>query len=371
MSVVHLHRIRQMIIQSIELNNFRNYESLTMSFDPGTNILYGDNAQGKTNILEACYVSGTTKSHRGAHDREMIRFDEREAHIRTMVMKDERPVKIDIHMRRNKSKGIAINGMPLKRASELFGYLNIIFFSPEDLNIVKNSPAERRRFIDAELCQLDRIYMSDLSAYNRALEQRNKLLKEIAMKPSLQDTLDIWDQQIASYGAKIIHRRAAFIRELQDIVKRIHLKLSGGREEMDVVYEPNTAEKLLGDALFAARDRDLRMQTTSVGPHRDDLKFSIGGIDVRRFGSQGQQRTCALSLKLSEIEIVEQTIHEKPVLLLDDVLSELDSGRQNYLLESLADVQTILTCTGLDEFIHSRMTVNRVYEIRQGHACLK
>ena len=355
-----------MIIKSIELSNFRNYEHLYITFDEGTNILYGDNAQGKTNILEAAYVSGTTKSHKGSRDKEMIRFNETESHIKTIVEKNEKEYQIDIHLKKNKTKGIAINKVPIKKASELFGILNIIFFSPEDLNIIKNGPAERRRFIDAELCQLDKIYLSDLTNYNKILNQRNKLLKDLYYNPGLKETLPVWDMQLVNYGKKIISRRNQFIMELNELVHEIHYKISGGREEMVIKYEPSIEDIFFEDELIRAKEKDLKYAQTSVGPHRDDLKISVGDIDVRKFGSQGQQRSCALSLKLSEIKLVEQTIHDKPILLLDDVLSELDHNRQNYLLQAIDDTQTIITCTGLDDFVKNRFTLNKVYEVKNG-----
>lgn len=355
-----------MIIKSIELSNFRNYEHLDISFDEGTTILYGDNAQGKTNILEAAYVSGTTKSHKGSRDKEMIRFDETESHIKTIVQKNDRDYQIDIHLKKNKAKGIAINKVPIKKAADLFGILNIIFFSPEDLNIIKNGPAERRRFIDAELCQLDKIYLSDLTNYNKALNQRNKLLKDLYYHPNLKETLPVWDIQLIRYGRKIIERRRRFIQELNEIVSDIHQKISGGKEEMILNYEPDIEDIFFEDELIRAKERDLKYAQTSVGPHRDDLKITVNSIDVRKYGSQGQQRSCALSLKLSEIKLVEQTIHDQPILLLDDVLSELDQNRQNYLLQAIDETQTIITCTGLDEFVKNRFTLNKVYEVKNG-----
>ena len=355
-----------MIIKSIELNQFRNYETLQITFDEATNILYGDNAQGKTNILEAAYVSGTSKSHRGSKDKELIRFGESEAHIRTLVEKDQREYQIDLHLRKNKSKGIAVNRVPIKKASELFGILNIVFFSPEDLNILKNGPVERRRFIDSELCQLDKIYLSDLTNYHKVLNQRNQLLKDIYYHPQLKETLPVWDMQLIRYGKSIIRRRQQFIFELNEIVKDIHYKISGGREQIHLKYEPSIEDIFFEDELIRVKDKDLKLGQTSVGPHRDDLKISVGDIDIRRFGSQGQQRTCALSLKLSEIKLVERTIHDTPVLLLDDVLSELDQNRQNYLLDSIHDIQTIITCTGLDDFVRNRFALHKVYEVVEG-----
>ena len=355
-----------MIVKSLELMNFRNYERLSIDFDPSTNIIYGDNAQGKTNILEAICVSGTSRSHRGSRDREMIRFGQEEAHIRTLVEKDSNEYRIDIHLKKNHSKGIAINKIPITKSSELFGILNIIFFSPDDLNIIKDGPTERRRFIDSELCQLDKIYLYDLTNYKKTLEQRSKLMKDIYFNPSLRDTLSVWDEKLVEYGKKVIKRRREFIDEISGIVTDIHSNISGGRENLQISYEPNVEDIFLADELIRAREKDLKYGQTSVGPHRDDIKFTIADTDIRKFGSQGQQRTCALSLKLSEIQIVEQTIGEKPVLLLDDVLSELDSNRQNFLLGSLYDTQTIITCTGLDEFVKNRFQINKIFHIVEG-----
>ena len=356
-----------MNIRSIELKNFRNYENLEISFDEGTNILFGDNAQGKTNILEAAYMSGTTKSHKGSRDREMIRFGEEEAHLKTVVVRGGREYQIDMHLKKNRAKGIAIDKIPIKKASELFGILNIVFFSPEDLNIIKNGPAERRRFLDSELCQLDRIYLADLTNYNKILAQRNKLLKDMIYRPSLSDTLPVWDMQLIETGKKIIRRRKQFVDELREIVSDIHYRMSGGKEELFLKYEPNIDDIFFEDELSRAKEKDKKLCQTSVGPHRDDLLFSIGDVDIRKYGSQGQQRTSALSLKLSEIELVRKSISDTPVLLLDDVLSELDSSRQNYLLNNISDTQTIITCTGLDEFVRNRFTVNRVFEVIAGH----
>ena len=354
-----------MIIKSIELQNFRNYEDLNISFDEGTNIFYGDNAQGKTNILEAAYLSGTTKSHKCSKDKEMIRFGEQESHIRTVVVKKEKEYQIDMHLKHNRSKGIAINKVPIKKASELFGILNMVFFSPEDLNIIKNGPAERRRFLDSELCQLDKIYLSDLTTYNKILNQRNKLLKDMVYRPDLKDTLPVWDMQLVETGRKIIRRRKQFVDELNEIVHDIHYRISGEKEDLLLQYEPSIEDIFFEDELSRVKERDMRQCMTSVGPHRDDLLFSIGEVDIRKFGSQGQQRTSALSLKLSEIELVKRSIHDTPVLLLDDVLSELDSNRQNYLLNSIHDTQTLITCTGLDEFVKNRFHINKIFKVVQ------
>ncbi len=355
-----------MLIETLELKNFRNYQSLRMDFDAKTNILYGDNAQGKTNILEAVYLSGTAKSHKGSKDREMIQFHKEEAHIKVIVKKQVLSYRIDIHLKKQKPKGIAINGIPIKKTSELFGIVNFVFFSPEDLNLIKNGPSERRRFLDMELCQLDKVYVHHLINYNKVLVQRNQLLKNLQMRPEFMEMLDIWDMQLVQYGKKIIERRESFIKELNKIIFDIHKKLSGNREELQIAYEPEVSLDEFEAAVKKARERDIRFRTTHIGPHRDDISFSIGEIDIRRFGSQGQQRTSALSLKLAEIEIVKRMIGDMPILLLDDVLSELDSHRQNQLLNSLDQIQTIITCTGLEEFIANRFEINRTYHIING-----
>lgn len=355
-----------MYIESLELKNYRNYQNLQLDFDKGTNIFYGDNAQGKTNILESVYLCGTTKSHRGSKDKEIIRFGEEESHIRMMIRKDELSYKIDMHLRKNKAKGVAINGLPIKKARELFGIVNLVFFSPEDLNIIKNGPGERRRFMDLELCQLDQIYLTDLAGYNHIVNQRNRLLKDLYMNPSLKETLDIWDMQMLQYGTKIIKKRKDFVRDLNQVIQDIHHNLTGGIEHLEVVYEPSTEAEDFENVLKKNRERDIRMKMTSAGPHRDDLSFVVNGIDIRKYGSQGQQRTAALSLKLSEIYLVKEKIKDTPILLLDDVLSELDSNRQTYLLDSIHDIQTLITCTGLDDFVSHQFHINKVFKVVKG-----
>lgn len=355
-----------MIIKSLELANFRNYEELNISFDKGTNILYGDNAQGKTNILEAIYVSATTKSHKGSKDKEIINFYKEEAHIRTYLEKENVETRVDMHLRKNKSKGIAIDGQKIKKAADLMGLLNVVFFSPEDLSIIKDGPAERRRFADMELCQLDSFYLYNLNHYNKIIGQRNKLLKDMYFQPELRETLNIWDSQLVSFGSKIIERREQFVKQLGDIIFDIHKKLSGGKEELVIAYEPDVSIEDFEKQMKYNQDKDIRLKQTTTGPHRDDFSFVVNGVDIRKYGSQGQQRTAALSLKLSEIELVKKISKDTPVLLLDDVLSELDSNRQNYLLNSIGNIQTIITCTGLDEFINNRFEINKIFKVTNG-----
>jgi DNA replication and repair protein RecF len=355
-----------MFVKSLELSNFRNYKTLSMNFKNGTNILYGDNAQGKTNILEAVYLAGTTKSHKGSKDKEMIQLNQEESHIRMFIEKNLVVHRIDMHLKKNKPKGVAIDGIPIRKSSELFGLINLVFFSPEDLSIIKNGPSDRRRFIDFELCQLDKLYLSDLTNYNKIISQRNNLLKQIGFKPELMETLSIWDIQLYEFGKRIIERREQFILELNEIVYDIHKRLSGGKEELVVQYEPNVLSQDMEAKVAKQRDKDIFYKLTSVGPHRDDICFKVKDIDIRKYGSQGQQRTSALSLKLAEIELVRQTIKDEPILLLDDVLSELDRNRQNYLLNSIEGIQTMITCTGLEEFVANRFHIDKLYKVVEG-----
>lgn len=355
-----------MVIKSIELADYRNYEALSLTFDRGVNILYGDNAQGKTNVLEAVYLAATTKSHRGSKDKEIIRFEKEEAHIRTRLEKDGVETRVDMHLRRAGTKGIAIDGQKLKKAAQLLGLCNVVFFSPEDLAIIKNGPSERRRFVDMELCQLDNMYLHNLNNYNKIVNQRNRLLKDMYLSPGLKETLSVWDMQLTAYGGKLIERRKLFVDQLNDIIKGIHKLLSGNREELKLRYEPDTLPEDFEKKLAMCMDRDMKMKMTSAGPHRDDFTFLINGMDARKFGSQGQQRTAALSLKLAEIELVKKITGDTPVLLLDDVLSELDSARQQLLLNSINNIQTIITCTGLEEFVSNRFQIDRIYRVAEG-----
>ena len=355
-----------MVINNLALNNYRNYLSEEISFSEGINILYGDNAQGKTNILEAIYMLATTKSHRTSKDKEIINLSFDEGHIKASVNKRCINYRIDMHLRRNKSKGVAIDQVPVRKTSQLMGMVNVVLFSPEDLDIIKNGPSERRRFIDMELCQLNKIYYSNLSNYNKILNQRNNLLKNIYYDKSQMDMLDVWDAQLVDFGIKIIKDRNNFIDKINEIILDIHKRLTGDKEIIAVKYDKNVTEEKFAKELSLKRDIDLRYQNTQVGPHRDDISFYINDMDVKTYGSQGQQRTVALSLKLAEIELVKELIGDNPILLLDDVMSELDSSRRDALLSSINDIQTIITCTGYDDFIKERLTMDKVYMVSKG-----
>lgn len=355
-----------MYVESIELSHYRNYDHVDISFSPGINIFFGDNAQGKTNLLEAVYVSGTSRSHRKSRDKDLIAFEEDEAHIRLHFVRQNLSHRLDFHLKKNKPKGIAVDGMPIRKSSELLGMLPVVFFSPEDLGIIKNGPADRRGFLDMEMSQLDKTYLSYLTAYHKILNERNNLLKQISIYPALYDTLDGWDEQLIETGMMIIKKRDEFLRLMDGQLSEIHGNLTGGLEKMMASYDKNVKAEDFREILFGRRDKDIKRGTTGAGPHRDDIAFFIDDIDIRKYGSQGQQRTAALSLKLSEIKLMEQVSGEKPVLLLDDVLSELDRNRQHFLLESISDIQAMISCTGLDDFVSSRIHMDKVFNVEKG-----
>lgn len=363
--VIYSH-LKIMIIESLNLKDYRNYESLNIKLSSGINIFYGDNAQGKTNILESIYLATTSKSHRGSKDRDIIRFSSDESHIKLNFKKNNASVRLDMHLKKNKAKGVAINSVPIRKLSELFGTCNVVFFSPEDLNIIKRSPKERRNFVDMELCRLNKLYVSALVTYNKVLDQRNKLLKEMGFKRGLEDTLDIWDIQLVKYGKELIDYRENFIRELNDVISDIYSMLTGG-ENIKVVYNRNVKKDSFEDEIKNSITNDIKYKTTTAGPHRDDFSFFLNEkIDLKRFGSQGQQRSAALALKLSEIELIKKKYGEFPVLLLDDVLSELDAKRQANLMDSIKNIQTLITCTGVEDFLNKSLDIGKIFNVQNG-----
>lgn len=361
-----------MKIESIDLQNFRNYETLHLDFSSGVTIFYGDNAQGKTNLLEAIYLALTGKSYRNAKDREMISFQSDEAHVKANLIREEIPFRVDVHLKKGRNKGIAVNFVPVRKMKEYAGKFGAVVFSPEDLEIVKDGPDVRRRFMDNELSMTDPVYFDAAVSYKKALEQRNQLLKDASGNESLLETLPAWTETLAKYGKTLIRLRREFIREIEMIVKTTHENLTGKKESLTVAYEPNTEEERLEKALKDAEKRDIKAKTTTVGPHRDDIGFTIQSgtepIDLRIYGSQGQQRTAALSLKLSEIEFLKKKTGENPILLLDDVFSELDSTRQQLLVDNMQALQTFITCTGLEDFVGRQTMLGNVFRITNGVA---
>ena len=356
-----------MYIDKVSLTGYRNLKDITLSLKNGINIFYGENAQGKTNFLEALYFCAVGRSLRTKKDNQLIQFGLEESHIQIYIQKQTRKDRIDIHLKKEGKKGIAVNGIPLKKLGDLFGTCHVVIFSPEDLNLIKDGPSERRRFMDMEICQMNTIYYYDLQQYYHILKQRNTLLKEIQKKSSLKDTLFIWDQQLIEYGNRIIASRRIFLEKLNEIASKKQKRLTGGKDELIMVYKPNVTEKQFEEKLKKGQYKDILHCATQWGPHKDDILFTINGNDVKQYGSQGQQRTTALSARLAEIDLIELETGQKPILLLDDVLSELDKNRQNFLMENISNLQTILTCTGIEDAIKKYIGQASIFYVEKGN----
>ncbi len=351
-----------MIIKNMYLKDFRNIKTEEINFNENINIIYGNNAQGKTNILEAIYAASVGRSHRTKYEREMIEFSKKDCHIRADV-NDSLKIRIDLHLKRDGRKGIAINGVTAKTTGELIGIFDCVMFSPEDLYLIKSGPSERRRFIDIELCRINRVYFSKLKMYSKVLRQRNNLLKKISKDKSLKETVFVWDRQLIEYGEFIIKARKEFIEEIEKYSEIYHSKITGGKEKLKLKYKPSVSAENLAYLIEKNIDRDIIYGSTLFGPHKDDLLFFINGADVKNYGSQGQQRSAALSLKLAEIELIKKHKQKEPVLLLDDVFSELDDTRQKFLIDNINDIQMIAACTGVEELIkkiHSKTSIKYV-----------
>lgn len=331
-----------MIVKSVELVNFRNHARRKVTFSPDINMIVGKNAAGKTNILEAIYMTCVGRTFRTVRDKDVVMFGKDWARVSTIAGKKCGDLGVEIVVG-GKGKQIKINGIPISKMGELIGSLTCVFFNPEELKLVKDAPADRRRFLDIDISQIDKGYFYTLLKYNKILKQRNALLKTIGNGESEMRSLDIWDEELATAGERIIEARRRFCEELSAELPSVHKALAPD-EGLCVQYEPAGVGALL-DQIRAARANDLRLRTTTVGPHRDDLLITINGRDVRTFASQGQQRTAALSLKVAELIIFERVTGERPILLLDDVLSELDADRQERLLKLVQGWQVILTTT--------------------------
>ena len=335
-----------MQIASVQLKNFRNLKEQRVELSPHINIFYGDNGQGKTNFLESLYFCAMGRSHRAVSDTELIAFDETDAFIQLKYSEGS----VNAHLGTQK-KGMTVNGVPVRKLGDLLGNLIVVMFSPEDLDLVKDGPGVRRKFMDMEICKLSPLYYHELLNYHRALRQRNKLLKSIAIGRGTLDTMPVWDEALINHGAKVYKLRKKFAEEIGELASEIYGKVSGGRENIGILYKPNITPETYAEKLVKNLDRDLRLTTTTSGIHKDDLQIQINGRDIRAFGSQGQQRTASLSLKLAEIQLIEEVRGKNPVLLLDDVLSELDEKRQSYLLSSIEGIQTVITCTGMEDVV--------------------
>ncbi|OON97942.1 MAG: DNA replication/repair protein RecF [Epulopiscium sp. Nele67-Bin005] len=352
-----------MYIKMLTLNQFRNYNQAQIELCNGINILMGDNAQGKTNILEAIYLCATARSHRTSREKEVIRWSKMQSNIQLEVQKSTINHKIDFQIAES-GKRVLINKLPVIKLGELFGVLNVVMFSPEDLQLIKKSPKERRRFLDIELCQFDKLYYHSLKQYHKILKQRNQLLK--SCKSQDMELLEVWDNQLVQYGNEIIDKRKKFIAELDLVARKIHLEISGNQETLSLVYECNVTQDVFLKKLESSRQRDIIRGNTSYGPHKDDLNFMINDVSARVYGSQGQQRTIVLAMKLAEIEMMEKYLGEKPILLLDDVLSELDSKRQEYLFNYTQNTQTLITCTGIEQSVWKNQKIGKLYKVANG-----
>ncbi len=360
-----------MYIKEATLKNFRNYEDAYIEFSPKINLVLGNNAQGKTNLIEALYITSLGKSFRTSTDSEMIRFKEKNFRVMVEAVKKFEDVKVEIAVSKE-SKAVKLNGKRIKKTSELLEKIYMVVFSPEDLKIVKDEPEKRRKFIDRELCQLKPVYFSNLSKYKKVLLQRNTMLKEERPNISL---LEIWDRELSKYGAQVIKKREEFIKKINIISASIHHGITGGKEKLSLSYESNVPvmkemdeqEDIFMEKLKKRCEADILHRTTSVGPHRDDLKISINGIDIRKYGSQGQQRTAALSLKLAEIKLIKEETDEDCILLLDDVLSELDEQRQSFLINSLSDIQMFITSAEISQRVLDNLDIGKRFYIENGH----
>lgn len=337
-----------MNITQISLDRFRNYEKAAIAPCPGINLILGQNAQGKTSLLEAVFLCCLGRSHRTPREREMILYGAEHAAVQIDFVRGGVSRRIRYNLLAEGRHRVLLDGEPAQRLGDLMGRLNCVLFAPEHLSIVKDGPLERRRFLDMELSQIHPGYFFTLQQFNRVLRQRNNLLRALREDKTLLDTLPVWDEQLAKLSLSLMQERAAFVERLKGCARDNHKDISGGKELLEMEYRPNlraeTEEELLSE-LSRRRGEDLRLLTTTAGPHRDDIALLLQGKELRAFGSQGQQRTAALSLKLSELEILHEETGSWPVLMLDDVMSELDEYRQRYLMERILPVQAFVTST--------------------------
>ena len=331
-----------MYIQKIKLENFRNYENQEIEFDKNVNIIYGDNAQGKTNILESIFICSLGKSFRTNKEKELINKEKDFAKIEMISSKEDRDIKINFEI--NEKKKFNINGIPAKRTSDILGKNYIVLFTPEDISILKNEPSKRRRFLNIMISQLRPMYVHLLNQYNKTIEQRNIYLKQIRYEGKNISNLDIWDEQIVELGTKIYEYRKEFIEKINEKIYSIHLKTTENKEEIKVKYISNIGKNYL-ESLKKNKNSDIQKGYTQIGIHRDDFEIYINDNPVSVYGSQGQKRTTIISLKLAESNVIYDEIGERPVILLDDFMSELDKKRIQGLFENIKENQVIITCT--------------------------
>lgn len=365
-----------MFLKTLQLKQYRNYREIEFSTDRSVNLFIGPNAQGKTNLLESIFVLALTKSHRTHNDKELIAWDQDQAFLYGEVDKKYGPVKLQLQISRQGKKA-KINGLEQKKLSSFVGAVNVVLFAPEDLEIVKGSPGIRRRFLDMEIGQIHPSYLHEMGQYQRILNQRNNYLKQLAGSGQANGMLDIWNEQLAAVGVKIMKKRQNFLKKLQIWAEQIHFGITGGTEQLEIVYHPSLPMEEAEDEptlfqrfmvkLTEIREQELRRGATLIGPHRDDMGFKINGKEANVYGSQGQQRTTALSVKLAELELMREEVGEYPILLLDDVLSELDHHRQTQLINTFQEkVQTFITATGIDSVNLGLIRDVGVYQVQGG-----
>lgn len=354
----------RMVVEKIGMRDFRNYEREEIPFSPKINLITGGNAEGKTNLLEGVYFCCIGKSQR-AKDKELISFDKPAGKLLLQGKNAFGEVEIGIRLSRKENKSVLLNGISVKRTAELLGNIDVVYFSPDELKLIKDAPQSRRRFLDTDISQIYKQYYDALTRYNKILLQRNNLLKKRSLA-SVRDTVEVWDRQLAKFACVIVRYREEFLEKLAPYAAEVHKTLSSGKEELSVSYACTSKRD---PAEFAAQlaeklERDFELGFTSVGPHRDDIRISVNGTDVRMYGSQGQQRSAALSLKLAELRLFREIVGEYPVLLLDDVLSELDLERQRNLLK-LCVSQTLISAAHVDESLLREFDCN-VIRIKSG-----
>lgn len=355
-----------MIVTEVRLTDFLSYTAEAVRFSGGLNVVTGANASGKTNLIDSIYYAAIGRSSRHSKDKDLIRWGaETGAMVTVKVQKRFSTHAVDIYVDPQGKKRVLVDGIPISRIGELMGVVSVVFFSPEEIKLVKESPADRRRFLDISLSQQSKTYFYTLSKYNKLLQQRNKILKSYKGRPNLKDMLKIVDGEMIRAGAYLIAERAKFLESLDPLAAEEHLKLTGGKEALKLTYETETVDfgdikGSLAKLTEQAFHNDERLEYTTIGPHRDDIKISASGVDLRRFGSQGQQRSAVLSLKLAEIRAFYNRTGETPVLLLDDVLSELDADRQSALFDAVGGMQTFVTCTEFHDRFSDRFAL---YEI--------
>ena len=357
-----------MFIKKLMLINYRNYEKLDINFGKGVNVFIGDNAQGKTNILEAIYYCAFAKSHRTTRDRELINWNNHESYISLGIAKERLDKKIDIKILKDGKKAIKVNSIKINKIGELFGIFNVVMFSPEDLKIVKDSPGVRRRFIDMELCQLNKKYYYNLVQYNKVLNERNVVLKN---KNLSEEMLDIYDEQLSSYGEYVIKERLKYVEKLNYYGVQVHKDITSNKENIEFKYQSTIKDlskikENFYEALKKSRKKDIEKGISTIGLHRDDFSIFINNVDIKNFGSQGQQRTAVLTIKFASLRIIKEITGEYPVLLLDDVLSELDFSRKKYILSTIGEIQTVITCTGIEDIYSYLDSNSKIFKVKNG-----